>query len=55
MKFNSNKVINEYFRRNVFDVYIDYHDELPLVYASMNILLFPLQDITCLSLVILCL
>ena len=55
MKVDSNKGICSEFGRNVLDVCIDDHDELPLVDPSVNLPSCQLQELTCLSLVLLCL
>ena len=55
MKVNSNKGIFPDFRRNVIYGCIYGHDELPLVYLTMNLPPFQLQDLPCLSLVLICL
>ena len=55
MKVNSNKGICPDFSRNVLDVCRYDHDELQLVYLSMKLPPCQLQEMTCLSLVLLCL
>ena len=53
MKFDSNKGICPDFGRNVSGGFRDDHDELPLVDIHMNIPPFQLQEMPCLSLVLL--
>ena len=53
MKVDSNKGICQYFGRNVLYSCIDYHDDLKLVDTSMNFPLCQIQDLPCLSLVLL--
>ena len=55
MKFDSNKVIYTDFINNVLDGCRDDHDEMQLVYLSMNLPLCQLQKLTCLILVLICL
>ena len=55
IKVNSNKLIFPDFSRDVFDGCINYHDELPMVYHSINIPPWKLQELPCLSLVLICL
>ena len=53
MKFKSNKGICPEFSRNVFDGCRYDNDELPMVYPFMNLLPCQLQELPCLSLVML--
>ena len=53
MKVDSNKGICPYFGRNFLDEYGYDHDELPLVDPSMNLPPCQLQELPCLSLVLL--
>ena len=53
MKVNSNKGIYPDFSRNILDGCRDDHDDLPLVYPSMNLPPCQLQELPCLSLVLL--
>ena len=53
MKVGRNKGICPYFGRNVLDGCIYDHCELPLIYPYMNLPPFQLQELTCLSLVLL--
>ena len=55
MKVDRNKVICPDFDRNVLDVCRDDHDELTLVDPYMNRPLSQLQELPCLSRVLLCL
>ena len=55
MKVDRNKGIYPYFGRNVLDGYRDDHDDLPLVDPSMKLPPCQLQELNCLSLVLLCL
>ena len=55
MKDNSNKVICPDFSRNVLDGCINDNDELLLVFLAMNLSPCQLQELPCLSLVLLCL
>ena len=52
MKVDSNKVICPEFGRNVLGVFIDDNDELPLVDMSMNLPPCQLQELPCLSFVL---
>ena len=52
MKVDSYKVICPDFGRNIFDVFRDYHDYMPLVDLSVNLLPCQLQELPCLSLVL---
>ena len=53
MKVDSNKGICTNFSWNVLDGCRDARDELPLVDTFMNLSIFQLQDLPCLSLVLL--
>ena len=53
MKVNSKKVIFPDFGRNVLDGCRDGHNDLPLVYPAKNLPPRQLQDLPCLSLVLL--
>ena len=53
IKVNRNKVICPDFSRNVLDGYRDEHNDLPLVYPSMNLPSCQLQELPCMSLVLL--
>ena len=53
MKVNSNKGICPDFSRNVMNGCRDDHDDLPLVYPSMDLPPCQLQELPCLSLVLL--
>ena len=55
MKVDSNKVICSDFCRNVLDVCRDDRDELPLVYLTMNLPSCHLQELPCISLMLICL
>ena len=55
MKVDSNKVICPYFGRKFLDVCRDNNDELPLVDTAMNLPPRHLQELPCLSLVLICL
>ena len=55
MKLKSNKAICPDFRRNVLYGCRDDNDELPLVYPSINLLPFQIQELPCLIFVLLCL
>ena len=50
MKVNINKVIRPDFSMNVLDGCRDDHGEMSLVYSSINLPPFQLQELTCLSL-----
>ena len=52
MKVNSNKGIYPEFSRNVLYSCSDYHDDLPQVYPATNLLPCQLQDLPCLSIVL---
>ena len=52
MNVGSNKVICTDFGMNFLDGFRDDHDELPLVDPSMNFPKFQLQELPCLSLVL---
>ena len=53
MKVDRNKGIYPYFGRNVLDGCRDDHDDMPLVDPSMNLPSCQLQELPCLSLVLL--
>ena len=55
MKVDSNKGIYTYFGRNVLDCCRYDHDDLPMVDPSMNLPPCQLQELPCLSLVLICL